>query len=342
MFDLDASSQLENNVVADCRGGIQFGHHPLWIDNGVACWDLSSSHQKMERQNGKNLKETQNYTHAYMLKWRESDVGWRTLLHHKDDICGAVKCFKRGLGMFSRRNGRFRPCGFDITPQQSRFEVVIITGEGEFVNSCTGTSTFYVEDRAGKMQMVGTADRVACGQEYYRLGSEGQGPGKIARVLTWKRVLSMNEINAVARVMRKQYLWYHRVWCQLISRAPVFREQQLTNFGLDDPEAVAMLKFFGRNPGLRKLVGSICVSYCRPLTAEETEKQQVVCTALTWQSPSTFFLSESLVVEHMPRLLFVGAQSQPAPACAGLNVAWLRISSACFAMSTVTPLCCRR
>ena len=241
----------------------------------------------MERQTEMPLTETQNYTHVYLLKWRKSDNGWRTLLRHQNDHCGAVKCFERGLGMFSQRNGRFRPCGFDITPQQSRFEVVVITGEGDTATSSTGTSTFYVEDHAGKMQMVGTADRVACGQDYYRIGGVGSGPGKIARVLTWQRVLSTNEIDAIARMMRRQYLSYHRVWCRLISGSHVFSEQQLTNFDLDDPEAAAMLKFFGKYPGLQKLIGSICARYCRPLTAEERKAQRVVCGAFTWSSQFT-------------------------------------------------------
>ena len=158
MFDLDASSQLESNVVVDRRGGMGFGQRQISIDNGIACWDLSNSY--LERRTGKALEETQHYTHAYMLKWRKSDSGWRTLLRHRNDHCGIVQEGQQGLGMFSNRNGRFRPCGFDITPQQSRFEVVVITGEGDTATSSTGTSTFYVENHAGKMQMVGTADRV--------------------------------------------------------------------------------------------------------------------------------------------------------------------------------------
>ena len=156
------------------------------------------------RSGGRSLTETQHYTHVYLLKWRISDPGWRTLLRHNQDHCGIVRDGGRRLGMFSNRNGRFRGCGYDITPQQSRFEVVVITGEGDTSTSNTGASTFYVEDGAGKMKMVGTADRVCCGMEYHRLGWPDQGPDTIARVLTWQRVLSTDEIDVIGRLLRRK------------------------------------------------------------------------------------------------------------------------------------------
>ena len=298
---------------------MQFGNRETSIDNGVKCWNLSCSF--LERSGGSTLVETQCYTHAYLLKWRVSDKpGWRTLLRHGNDHCGLVKNGGRALGMYSNRNGAFRPCGFDITPQQDRFEVVVVTGEGDTVTSSTGTSTFYTEVEAGKMKPVGTADRVACGQKYWQLGHPGQGPGKIARVMTWQRVLSTSEIDAVARHLQSAWrVAYQRVWLRTILRARHLQEQQLNKIGLHEPETAAMQKFFRRFPGLRKLIGTICTSYCRPLTPQEREQQREVCRApLTSTRPVVCGLTLIVGVITAPtHNLFTERQSRPALPRAG-------------------------
>merc|ERR1719353_562808 len=45
------------------------------------------------------------------------------------------------------------------------------------------------------MRLVGSAPRVCTGQEYKYIGLNGQGPGQIARVLAWDRILSLEEIH---------------------------------------------------------------------------------------------------------------------------------------------------
>merc|ERR1712054_648336 len=45
------------------------------------------------------------------------------------------------------------------------------------------------------MTRRGSIDRVCSGKTYYRIGWPGQGPGKIARVVSWNRVLSIREIH---------------------------------------------------------------------------------------------------------------------------------------------------
>ena len=83
--------------------------------------------------------------------------------------------------------------------QDKYWDVVMVTGKGSSANSHTGVSTLYTLDlTSGKMVKRGTVDRVCTGNTYFRLGWPGQGPGKIARAVSWNRVLTMNEIQAVA------------------------------------------------------------------------------------------------------------------------------------------------
>ena len=84
-------------------------------------------------------------------------------------------------------------------PQNKYWDVVMVTGKGSSGNSHTGVSTLYTMDPvSGKMVKRGTVDRVCSGNTYFRIGWPGQGPGKIARAVSWNRVLKMNEIQAVA------------------------------------------------------------------------------------------------------------------------------------------------
>ena len=92
-----------------------------------------------------------------------------------------------------------------IVPQDKYWEVVVVTGKAATdtanPNSHTGVSTLYTIDASGKMIKRGTVDRVCTGNTYYRIGWPGQGPGKIARAVSWNKVLGMNEIQSVANTM---------------------------------------------------------------------------------------------------------------------------------------------
>ena len=90
-----------------------------------------------------------------------------------------------------------------IVPQDKFWEVVVVTGQGSSANSHAGVSTLYTMDgSSGKMVKRGTVDRVCSGTSYYRIGWPGQGPGKIARVLSWNRVLAADEIQSLATHLR--------------------------------------------------------------------------------------------------------------------------------------------
>ena len=94
-----------------------------------------------------------------------------------------------------------------IVPQNKYWDIVLVTGRASSQpspTSHTGVSTLYTLDStSGKMVKRGTVDRVCTGNTYYRLGWPGQGPGKIARAVSWDRVLTMNEIQAVTPQLMK-------------------------------------------------------------------------------------------------------------------------------------------
>ena len=78
----------------------------------------------------------------------------------------------------------------------------MVTGQGSSATSHAGVSTLYTLDASsGKMVKRGTVDRVCTGTTYYRIGWPGQGPGKIARVVSWNKVLGVDEIQSVANSM---------------------------------------------------------------------------------------------------------------------------------------------
>jgi hypothetical protein len=96
-------------------------------------------------------------------------------------------------------DGRIDVC-FDPNTQPTeivlgKWQLLVVTGEGESTTSSFGRSNFYVGDEATSPQLVGTADRVACGSELFRLGVRKQGPGALANALYWDRLLSAEEID---------------------------------------------------------------------------------------------------------------------------------------------------
>ena len=91
-------------------------------------------------------------------------------------------------------------------PQEKYWDVVIVTGKAESAQasilSYNGNSTVYTLDElSGKMVKRGTMDRVCSGITYSKIGFYGQGPGKVSRVLSWDRVLKIDEIKSVASTL---------------------------------------------------------------------------------------------------------------------------------------------
>ena len=119
-----------------------------------------------------------------------------------------VKIDTNSLGFWSDRAGSWKDSGYEIAPagaeaQQDHWEVLVVTGRAEkgppgFDLSAYGTSTFFAQDSTGELKEVGTAPRVCSGMNYRDVGHGPWGPGKIARVLAWDRVLSAEEIQGLA------------------------------------------------------------------------------------------------------------------------------------------------
>ena len=110
-FDLDAAAQT-SDIPKDSKVGMVFAKKAVKTDDTLPYWDLNKSF--LQRTDGGTLTDGQYYTHAYVLKWRASDSGWRTLLRHNQDHCIIVKTGAKDLGMYSNRNGAFRDSGYNV------------------------------------------------------------------------------------------------------------------------------------------------------------------------------------------------------------------------------------
>ena len=111
IFDLNAAAQT-NNIPKDSKAGMTFGKKVVKKDDTHPYWDLRNSY--MQRTGGGSLSDGKEYTHAFVLKWRASDSGWRTLLRHNNDHCIIVKDGSKDLGMYSNRNAGFRDSGYNV------------------------------------------------------------------------------------------------------------------------------------------------------------------------------------------------------------------------------------
>ena len=80
----------------------------------------------------------------------------------------------------------------------STWQLVIVTGSGDTATSSTGTSTFFTAAEGDSaVQQRGTASYVVSGTHFYRVGWPGQGPGKVAAVYEFNRILTETEMNGI-------------------------------------------------------------------------------------------------------------------------------------------------
>ena len=111
IFDLNAAAQL-SDIPKESKKAMTFKKMAVKNDDSLPYWDLNNNF--LERSGGGTLKDGQYYTHAYVLKWRASDKGWRTLLRHNNDHCIIVRDGGKDLGMYSNRNSGFRDSGYNV------------------------------------------------------------------------------------------------------------------------------------------------------------------------------------------------------------------------------------
>ena len=111
IFDLNAAAQT-SDFPKDSKKMMTFKKMAVKTDDSLPYWDLNNNY--LERSGGGSLKDGQFYTHAYVLKWRVSDKGWRTLLRHNNDHCIIVRDGGKDLGMYSNRKSGFRDSGYNV------------------------------------------------------------------------------------------------------------------------------------------------------------------------------------------------------------------------------------
>ena len=143
----------------------------------------------------------------FRVKWRATNSGYRTLLRHTTDSCTLVTDDATDLGVYSNRdNGTFVDSGFDITPDSWTF--LAVTGEAASPRSHAGQSRFYigvVGTTGGRVTDAGTANRVCSGEQFYRIGWPGQGPGKVAYIAAYRELLPREAIQAIFVETRSSY-----------------------------------------------------------------------------------------------------------------------------------------
>lgn len=159
------------------------------VEDGVSCFNMDDGYL----ETGASALFGQYYTCFYLWKPRTSDSGWRTLHRNDNDHIGLVQDTTKNLGMFSNRDGGFRDSGYDISIE---WQTLIITGTGDTSSSATGTTTYYVNG-----SNVGTSDRVASGTDLYRIGWPNQGPGKMAVMGSYSKILSAAEIQTLHNIL---------------------------------------------------------------------------------------------------------------------------------------------
>ena len=111
IFDLDAAAQT-SATPKDSKVAMTFAAKAVKKDDSLPYWDLNNGY--LQRTGGGTLSDGVEYTHAYVLKWRPTDGGWRTLLRHNQDHCIIVKTGAKDLGMYSNRKNGFRDSGYDV------------------------------------------------------------------------------------------------------------------------------------------------------------------------------------------------------------------------------------
>ena len=111
IFDLNAAAQT-SDIPKDSKKAMTFNTMAVKNDDTLPYWDLNNNY--LVRNGGGSLTEGQYYTHAYVLKWRASDTGWRTLFRHNTDHCAVVPNNAKDLGIYSNRNGKFRDSGYNV------------------------------------------------------------------------------------------------------------------------------------------------------------------------------------------------------------------------------------
>lgn len=160
-------------------------------ESNVTCFDMNAGN--FICTSDKTLGVTS--TMFYVLKWRESDTGWRTLYRGSDDHWTIVQDGTKNLGMYSNRDGGFRSSGYTINIAWQTLIVVDVSP----TTTSAGSQTLYVNGT-----QVGTTDRSAAGTSFLRLGYSGQYPGYIAIAGVYDIALSSTQVTTLHNLLNKR------------------------------------------------------------------------------------------------------------------------------------------
>ena len=111
IFDLNAAAQ-QSDIPKDSIAGMIFGKNAVKRDDTLPYWDLNDDY--LERTGGGSLTEGQYYTHAFLLKWRASDSGYRTLFRHHKHHCVLVEKDSKSAGFYTNTYGYFKGFGYNV------------------------------------------------------------------------------------------------------------------------------------------------------------------------------------------------------------------------------------
>ena len=187
----------------------------LGLFKGVLAWDLDNNQIERKANQAMQLKLGSQYTTAYWVNFRRINKrnGWRTLFRGNNDHWLIVQDDTLNLGFYSNRNGKFRTTGYNIK-NDGKWKFILVTGCSSSTNtkninvSSNGVSKFYIGDAFDTLPiLVGTADRVASGTTFYRIGAgTSQGPGKVHSATYWDYMLNDKEIMAAWQSSKSSHL----------------------------------------------------------------------------------------------------------------------------------------
>jgi hypothetical protein len=199
VFLLDARTHTSGAMTCS-KSGMFFDARDTSTYDGIKAWNFDNTY--VTRRGGPTRRVGQFYTHAYWVKFRVTNSGWRTFFRGNDHWA-IVASGSTELGYFSNRNGGFRSCNYHIDVDGG-WQLLLAVGEGKSANTWDGTQTFYIGDANGFRQ-VGTTDRVASGTDFHLISYPGQGPGKLARIYFWDYALSPIEAESVYMETASQF-----------------------------------------------------------------------------------------------------------------------------------------
>jgi len=135
------------------------------------------------------------YTTATWLDWRDDAAAWRTL--HRPEG-GRITATNTGSAQLGAVAEGFRDSGATIDPVG--WKLVVAVGQD---TDCAadfgvgGTTTYYVGTPGGEPRAVGISDRsAASGRATFKLGDDGQGPGKVAETWAWNHALTTEQVHS--------------------------------------------------------------------------------------------------------------------------------------------------